>query len=172
VYRIVYALVRLLAPLLSFTTEEVWGYLCKPTGSPDSVHLALLPEPSELTEGITLQQRERLANWDRLIPVRDQVLKSLEGARADKRIGKSLEARVVLTAGPDLYPLLTEYAADLPAVFIVSQVEVLRGASDGVSIEIQRAQGAKCERCWKYTLDVGSNPEFPTLCAACSDALK
>jgi isoleucyl-tRNA synthetase len=146
--------------------------LCKPAGSPDSVHLALLPEPSELTEGITLQQRERLANWDRLIPVRDQVLKSLEGARADKRIGKSLEAGVVLTAGPDLYPLLNEYAADLPAVFIVSQVEVLRGASDGVSIEIQRAQGAKCERCWKYTLDVGSNPEFPTLCAACSDALK
>jgi isoleucyl-tRNA synthetase len=172
VYRIVYALVRLLAPLLSFTTEEVWGYLCKPAGSPDSVHLALLPEPSELTEGITLQQRERLANWDRLIPVRDQVLKSLEGARADKRIGKSLEAGVVLTAGPDLYPLLNEYAADLPAVFIVSQVEVLRGASDGVSIEIQRAQGAKCERCWKYTLDVGNNPEFPTLCAACSDALK
>ena len=79
---------------------------------------------------------------------------------------------MVLTAGPDLYPLLNEYAADLPAVFIVSQVEVLRGASDGVSIEIQRAQGAKCERCWKYTLDVGSNPEFPTLCAACSDALK
>jgi isoleucyl-tRNA synthetase len=146
--------------------------LCKPAGSPDSVHLALLPDPSELTAGITLQQRERLANWDQLIQVRDQVLKSLESARADKRIGKSLEARVVLTAGPGLYPLLNEYAADLPAVFIVSQVEVLRGASDGVSIEIQRAQGTKCERCWKYTLDVGNNPEFPTLCAACSDALK
>jgi isoleucyl-tRNA synthetase len=172
VHRMVYALVRLLAPLLSFTTEEVWGYLCKPAGSPDSVHLALLPDPSELTAGITLQQRERLANWDQLIQVRDQVLKSLESARADKRIGKSLEARVVLTAGPGLYPLLNEYAADLPAVFIVSQVEVLRGASDGVSIEIQRAQGTKCERCWKYTLDVGNNPEFPTLCAACSDALK
>jgi isoleucyl-tRNA synthetase len=106
------------------------------------------------------------------MPVRDQVLKSLEVAREEKRIGKSLEARVVLTAGPDLYPLLDEYAADLPAVFIVSQVEVRKGVDDGVSLEIQRAEGVKCERCWKYTLDVGSDPEFPTLCAACSDAIK
>jgi len=172
IYRIAYALVRLLAPLLSFTTEEVWGYLCKPAGSPDSVHLALLPEPEELTQGITLQQRERLANWDTLMLVRDQVLKSLEGAREEKRIGKSLEARVILTAGGDLYPLLTEYAADLPAAFIVSQVQLNQGSTEGVSVEIQSAKGTKCERCWKYTLDVGSDPEFPTLCAACSDAIK
>jgi len=170
VYRMAYALVRLLAPLLSFTTEEVWGYLCKPAGSPDSVHLALLPEPAELTHGIALQQRERLANWDKLMLVRDQVLKSIELARQEKRIGKSLEARVVLTAGADLYPLLSEYGADLPAVFIVSQVQVEKGERD-LSIEVQGAEGIKCERCWKYTLDVGSNPEFPTLCAACGDAI-
>src|SRR6202041_4168698 len=78
VYRIVYALVRLVAPLLSFTTEEVWGYLCKPAGSPDSVHLALLPEPSELTDGMTPDQRSRQTNWENLILVRDQVLKALE----------------------------------------------------------------------------------------------
>jgi isoleucyl-tRNA synthetase len=171
-YRIVYALVRLLAPLLSFTTEEVWGYLCKPAGSPDSVHLALLPEPGELTEGITIAQRERLAGWNQLMLVRDQVLKSLEVAREEKRIGKSIEARVVLTAGPDLYSLLSEHAADLPAVFIVSQVQLDQGLEAGVSIEVQRAEGTKCERCWKYTLDVGSNTEFPTLCAACGDAIK
>jgi isoleucyl-tRNA synthetase len=171
-YRIAYALVRLLAPLLSFTTEEVWGYLRKPAGSPDSVHLALLPEPGELTEGITLAQRERLAGWSQLMLVRDQVLKSLEVAREEKRIGKSIEARVILTAGSDLYSLLSEHAADLPAVFIVSQVHLEQGNEAGVSIEVQRAEGIKCERCWKYTLDVGSNPEFPTLCAACSDAIK
>jgi len=57
-------------------------------------------------------------------------------------------------------------------VFIVSQVEVDEGPSDGLAVEIQRAEGTKCERCWKYTLDVGSDPEFPTLCAACSDAIK
>jgi isoleucyl-tRNA synthetase len=132
----------------------------------------LLPEPGELTEGITIQQRQRLANWDQLMLVRDQVLKSLEVAREEKRIGKSLEARVVLTAGSSFYPLLSEHAADLPAVFIVSQVQLDPGTNDGVSVEIQAAEGTKCERCWKYTLDVGSNPEFPTLCAACSDAIQ
>jgi isoleucyl-tRNA synthetase len=171
-YRVTYALVRLLAPVLAFTTEEVWGYLRKPPGAPDSVHLALLPEPSELTEGFTIQQRERLANWDQLMLVRDQVLKALELAREEKRIGKSLEARVVLSAGAELYPLLDEYASELPAAFIVSQVQLNQGSDNGVAIEIQRAEGAKCERCWKYTLDVGSNPEFPTLCAACGDAIR
>jgi isoleucyl-tRNA synthetase len=171
-YRIAYALVRMLAPLMSFTTEEVWGYLSKPAGSPDSVHLALMPTPEELTEGITVLERERLAHWDNLMLVRNQVLKALEVAREEKRIGKSLEAKVVLKAGFDLHPLLSQYAADLPALFIASQVQLEHGTENGVSIEIQRAEGAKCERCWKYTLDVGSDPEFPTVCAACSDAIK
>ncbi len=105
-YRIAYALVRLLAPLLSFTTEEVWGYLCKPAGNPESVHLALFPEPEELTPGITVAQRERLANWDKLMPFRDLVLKALEQARESKFIGKSLEARVIVGAGSDQYRLL------------------------------------------------------------------
>src|SRR5580698_870323 len=171
-YRITYALVRLLAPILSFTSEEVWGYLCKPAGSPDSVHLALLPEPSEMTQGISMLQRERLAHWDNLMLVRDQVLKALEVAREEKKIGKSLEAKVVLTAGFDLHPLLGQYEPDLPALFIVSQVRLEQGTENGVTVEIQRADGTKCERCWKYTLDVGSDPEFPTLCAACSGAIQ
>jgi isoleucyl-tRNA synthetase len=171
-YRIVYALVRLLAPLLSFTTEEVWGYLCKPAGSPDSIHLTLLPEPGELTQGITILERERVGHLDNLMLVRESVLKALEVAREEKRIGKSLEAKVVLTAGFDIHPLLSQYAADLPALFIVSQVQLEQGTENGVSVEIQRADGARCERCWKYTLDVGSDPDFPTLCAACSDAIK
>jgi isoleucyl-tRNA synthetase len=172
VYRIVYALVRLLAPLLSFTTEEAWGYLCKPAGSPDSVHLALLPEPGEVTDGLTNLERERLAHWDSLMLVREPVLKALELARAEKRIGKSLEAKVLLKAGFDVYPLLSQYAADLPALFIVSQVQLEHSTENGVSVEVQSAEGTKCERCWKYTLDVGSDPEFPTLCAACAGAVK
>ncbi len=68
---------------------------------------------------------------------------------------------MVLTAGSDLYPLLSEYAADLPALFIVSQVQLEQGSDNGVSVEIQRAEGTKCERCWKYTLDVGSDPRIP-----------
>ncbi len=171
-YRITYALVRLLAPVLSFTCEEVWGYLCKPAGSPDSVHLVLLPEPSEMTQGITLLQRERLVHWDNLMLVRDQVLKVLEVAREEKKIGKSLEAKVVLTAGSDLHPLLAQYESDLPALFIVSQVRLEQGTENGVSVEVQPADGVRCERCWKYTLDVGSDPEFPTICAPCSGAIK
>jgi isoleucyl-tRNA synthetase len=172
VNRITYALVRLIAPLLAFTTEEVWGYLRKPEGSPDSVHLALFPEADELTAGFTAEQRSRLRNWDELIAVRDVVLKQLEVARQDKFIGAPLEARVRLKAPDKLYPLLNEYANELPGLFIVSQVSLDRATGDELSVEIERAQGDKCERCWKYTTDVGQDPDFPTVCAACGDAVK
>jgi isoleucyl-tRNA synthetase len=170
VYRLTHALVRLLAPLLAFTTEEVWGYFRRPAGAPDSVHLALLPEPSELTEGFTADHRTRLENWDRLLPIRDRVLKSLETARDEKLIGAPLEARIRLKADPELYPLLREYAPDLPALFIVSQV-ALENGSEGLTVDVERADGVKCERCWKYTLDVGQHPRFPTICAGCGAAV-
>jgi len=99
-------------------------------------------------------------------------LKALEVAREEKKIGKSLEAKVVLTAGFDLHPVLGQYESELPALFIVSQVRLEQGTENGVSVEIQRAEGVRCERCWKYTLDVGSDPEFPTICAPCSGAIK
>jgi isoleucyl-tRNA synthetase len=171
VYRLTYALVRLMAPFLAFTMEEVWGYLQKPAGAPDSVHLALLPEPEELTEGFTAAQRRRLENWDKLLPVRDEVLKSLEEARTQKLIGAPLEARVRLTTNGDLYPLLKEYAAELPALFIVSQVALETGAAEHVQVAIERAEGTKCERCWKYKLDIGSHADFPTICTACAKAV-
>jgi isoleucyl-tRNA synthetase len=170
-YRINDALVRLLAPVMAFTTDEVWQYMKHAEGAPDSVHLALFPKPEELTEGIPASARERLANWDKLLPVRDQVLKSLEAARSEKFIGASLEAKVHVDAGEATYSLLDEYAADLPALFIVSQVSIGNGA-DGIGVRVERADGTKCERCWKYTTDVGSDPEFPTACAACAAAVK
>jgi isoleucyl-tRNA synthetase len=166
-YRLAYALVRLLAPILSFTTEEVWPHL----GQSGSVHTAYFPESAELTGGIGAEIRRRVANWDRLIGVRDDVLKSLEAARNEKLIGAPLEARVELSADGELYPLLTEYSRELPGLFIVSQVELLNHASDGVSVKIGRASGAKCERCWKYTEDVGSASEWPTVCASCAAAV-
>ncbi|MBK9170043.1 MAG: isoleucine--tRNA ligase [Bryobacterales bacterium] len=168
-HRLAYALTRLLAPLLAFTAEEVWGYLPKPAGAPDSVHLAEFPEPGELTAGLPPLARERMANWDRLLEVRETVLKSLEEARQRKFIGAPLEAQIVLTAPAALFPLLGEYEADLPSLFIVSQVRLAEGAD--LAVEIQRAGGDKCARCWKYTLDQGANPEFPTICAACAAAV-
>jgi isoleucyl-tRNA synthetase len=100
--------------------------------------------------------------------VRDHVLKSLEAARQEKFIGAPLEACVHLRAGGDLYTLLEQYAAELPALFIVSQVELARHEDKVLSVHVARAAGAKCERCWKYTTDVGSAAGLPTVCSACA----
>jgi isoleucyl-tRNA synthetase len=171
-YRITYALVRLLAPILSFTTDEVWGKFRRPPGSEESVHLALFPEPGELTAGLSADDRTRAANWQKLMNIREYVLKSLEVARQDKFIGAGLEAKIRISANGDLYPLLREYASDLPALFIVSQVQVEHSASDQVAVQVERADGMKCERCWKYTTDVGTVDEFPTICVPCAEAVR
>ena len=154
-YRIHYALTRLVAPLLAFTAEEVWGYTAKPAGAPDSVHMALFPEPEEVASAL---DADTLGKWDRLMEVRDVVLKALEEARQAKFIGAPLEARVRLEAGDDLYPLLSQYAAELPSLFIVSQVAVERAGALRATVE--RADGQKCERCWKYSTQVGSTRNF------------
>jgi isoleucyl-tRNA synthetase len=161
-YRVHYALTRLAAPLLAFTTEEVWSHTKKPAGAPESVHLALMPEPEEVASGLSAA---RLARWDRLMEVRGVVLKALEEARQAKFIGTSLEARVRL-AGANI----DDYAAELPALFIVSQVVLEPGEEPRVTVE--RADGVKCERCWKYSTFVGEDAAFPTVCDSCSDALK
>ncbi len=172
IWRVAHALVRLLAPVLSFTAEEVWGYLPHLPGAPQSVHLALFPEPEELTAGLGEAERRRAANWDRLMEVRESVLRSLEAARQEKFIGAPLEAHVHLKADSDLYPLLEEYSSQLPALFIVSQVSLESHSDTTLAVHVERASGVKCERCWKYTLDVGADPELPTVCAACAAAVR
>lgn len=163
--------VRLLAPILSFTCEEVWKQMKSGTGGVESVHIAYFPTPDDLTDGLSAAQREQAASWDKLVPVRDQVLKALDMAREDKVIGSSLEAAVTLSAGPEIHSLLGKYGADLPGWFIVSQVELTSQPADGLKITVERAQGDKCERCWKFTTDIGSNAAFPTVCASCAAVL-
>ncbi len=170
-WRLNYALVRLLEPILTFTTEEVWSNMRLPQGAPESVHLALFPEPGELSAGLTAAHRKRAKNWDRLMEVRETVLKSLEAARQEKFIGAPLEACVHLKAGADLYPLLETYAAELPSLFIVSQVDLARSDGKVLSVHIARAAGAKCERCWKYATDIGSVAGLPTVCGPCAAAV-
>jgi isoleucyl-tRNA synthetase len=165
-YRLLDALVRLMAPLMSFTAEEVWGHM----GRADSVHVACFPEPSELSAGLDDAVRQRSQDWDRLMQVRDTVLKSLETARNEKLIGAPLEACVRLSADADLYPLLEQYARDLPALFIVSQVALDR--AEAFSVQVERAAGQKCERCWKYTIDTGVDARFPTICGPCAEAVE
>ena len=170
-YRVNYALTRLAAPILAFTTEEAWSHMRRPEGAPESVHLALLPTPAELAGDLEAEHGRLSGNWDRLMEVREKVLKSLETARNEKLIGAPLEARLTLTAGPELYPLLAEYQAELPALFITSQVELQRAEEEGVTVKVERSQGVKCERCWKYTFDVGSDAELPTVCGRCAEAV-
>ncbi len=167
-HRLLNALVRLVAPIMSFTAEEVW----KTMQAPDSVHMAFFPEPADLTAGIDEAARKRAGNWDRLMEVRNDVLKSLEAARNGKLIGAPLEAKIRLSANAELLPLLTQYAAELPGLFIVSQVALAPSSADALELSVERADGEKCERCWKYTTDIGSSANFPTICAACAGAVE
>ena len=171
-HRVTYALARMLAPVLAFTMEEVWSHLRKPADAPPSIHLASFPKPAELVAGMPAETAKPLANWDRLIAVRDEVLKSLETARQEKFIGAPLEAKVRLSAAGELYPLLGKYKNDLPALFIVSQVELENHAVGPMKVTVEKADGVKCERCWKYTLDHGSDPELPTVCGPCAAAVR
>jgi isoleucyl-tRNA synthetase len=169
--RINHALVRLLAPLTPFTCEEVWSSMPRRAGDAESVHLALFPDAAELTAGFADEHRAGLADWDRLVEMRETVMKSLEAAREAKFIGASLQARVHLKANGNLYPLLERHRADLPALLIVSEVSLEGQADATLSVHVDRASGEKCERCWKYTTDRGAHPELPTICAACAEAV-
>ncbi len=171
-YRLNAALVRLLAPILSYTCEEVWQHTRLGAQGLSSVHLSLFPEAAELTAGLSAAQREQAEDWEKLIPVRDQVLKALDNARESKLIGSSLEAAVLLSASPVYSELLQRHSADLAALFIVSQVELQPEVAGDLKVEIERARGDKCERCWKFKLDVGLDQEFPTVCAACAQVLR
>ena len=172
-YRILHAMTRLLAPVLSFTTEEVWTHMRASGAGPESVHLTLLPEAEELTAGIGEEARQRTADWMRLMDVRGSVLKELELRRQEKFIGAPLEARVLLRAGGELQSLLQRCSDELAALFIVSEVvvEPASGADEPLQVVVQRASGEKCERCWKHTGDVGADARFPTVCRACASAV-
>ncbi|MEZ5355986.1 MAG: isoleucine--tRNA ligase [Bryobacteraceae bacterium] len=170
-WRVTRALARLLAPILTFTTEEVWTHFPKAEGDPDSVHLALFPEPGDVTAGLNAADHARTSSWDKLVAVRESVNKSLELARQEKFIGSSLEAKVHLKAGPELLPVLDQYRAHLPALFITSQVSLEGLPGAGLAVDVHRAEGVKCERCWKFNLETGADSRWPTVCPPCAEAL-
>src|SRR2546428_5409586 len=177
IWKITSALVRLAAPVLVFTAEEIWKFFPKTSVDPESIHIALFPEVSEFQTNMTAAQREE---WQRILLVRDEALKALEGARNAKKISSGLEAKVILHASHSLADLLEKHAGILPALLIVSQVQ-LGGAMEppilrpitlpGLEISVARASGKKCERCWNYSTHVGENKRYPTVCERCSEAL-
>ena len=170
VWRIGNALFRLMAPILAFTADEAWSYFRKPEGAPESIHLALFPTAGEVTLGLPEAARGRTAQWDALMTIRTEVLKSLEAARQSKVIGKPTEASITLAAGAEIYPLLKQYEAQLPELFIVSQVVLSEG--DATVVQVERASGTKCQRCWKFKADIGGHAAFPTLCASCAHVVE
>jgi isoleucyl-tRNA synthetase len=166
-------LTRLMAPILSFTADELWRFL--PGQREESVHIAVFPSSEDL---LTLVDAEVTARWDRLIAVREQVLAEIEPLRKSKQIGSSLQAKVIISANKAELALLEQYARELPMLFIVSEVEVRPVPTDVEAheegrprITIERAGGVKCERCWRYVPAVSSDPAQLGLCERCQDAL-
>ena len=142
------------------------------------MHLDYFPGSEDtLGSKVNPKQMEAVrADWQTLMAVRDEVLKALETARQDKLIGSSLEAQVTLTVPEAIFPVLERRQADLRAIFITSAVQLHKdtagnGAS-AVRVEVSKAPGRKCERCWNYSTHVGENSIYPTVCERCSAALK
>ena len=169
-------LVRLLAPIMSFTTEEIWPFLPKVEGRAESVHLSHFPAAADiLGQQVAEQDEQQHKDWATLRSVRDEVLKALEEARNAKLIGTGLEARVHLTAPEPVFALLQRYEAQLRYLFIVSSVALMQGSGDGtggIEVEVKKADGRKCERCWNYSNRVGEDAAYPTVCERCSAVLK
>ncbi|MDE6833284.1 MAG: isoleucine--tRNA ligase [Ruminococcus sp.] len=166
-YKILSAIARLSAPIISFTAEEIWGYM--PHSSEDdneSVFLNQMPEKS----GIEFDN-EFIEKWNFIYSTRETVNKVLEDARNAKTIGKSLEAQIVIKASGDDYEKYNTLAEQLTEILIVSGVTV-DNADGETSFEVVKAEGEKCERCWCYSKYVGTSHEHPTLCHRCVIAVE
>jgi isoleucyl-tRNA synthetase len=175
IWRICEAMTRLLAPILTFTCEEVWQHLPKLPDRLESVHLAKFPEATDILGTGMDEADPHQQDWTTILAVREQAMKVLEEARNSKIIGKSLEAQLILTATDPAYSVLKCYAGDLRYLFIVSAVTLVQGSgngSAGVHIEVKKADGAKCDRCWNYSTRVGEDASYPTVCERCSAVLK
>lgn len=170
-------MVRLMAPVLAFTAEEVWRHLPGAQKIAKSVHLTTFDCLS-----LGRLDPELAARWERLLELRREVAKALELSRQAKLIGQSLDAHVVLYVPEDWYPLAAAYADRLDTLFIVSKVSLATGeppseavASEtlaGVYTMVYKAPGQKCERCWRYQEDVGSSTEHPLVCQRCATSLQ
>ncbi|NWG04782.1 MAG: isoleucine--tRNA ligase [Syntrophaceae bacterium] len=167
-YEILKALTCLMAPILSFTTEEVWKAIPQEPGKAESVHLTSFPEIKKEYLDDALNER-----WERVWEIRAVVTKALEEARKEKKIGLSLDAQVHLHLPEKVYSFLQPYQADLKFIFIVSSVTLHRGEDEKeIGVEVLRAEGKKCERCWNYEVSVGRHADHPAICQRCLEAIQ
>ncbi|MBF0449235.1 MAG: isoleucine--tRNA ligase [Candidatus Magnetomorum sp.] len=170
------AMVRLMAPILAFTSEEIMTYMPKRSDGINSVHA--LPFPKMDTDKTDDALAER---WETIISIRSEVSKALELARNQKQIGHSLDAHLTISAQDETYDLLANYPDDLRSLFIVSKVTLVQNplenaySSETINhlyIQVKPADGKKCERCWVYDPSVGTSETYPSTCKRCQDALQ
>ncbi|MBQ7033003.1 MAG: isoleucine--tRNA ligase [Clostridia bacterium] len=175
-YTVLDAIVRLLAPVLVYTSEEIWQYMPHKAGDDRRSVLYNDMPKTGLYENAALGE-----NWDRFIKLRADVSKALENARAEKKIGNSVGAGVVLYVSPEMKAFLETFGDTLPTLFIVSSVKIVegeavegsyRGETEGLAVEITLPEGEKCERCWLYSTSVGKDAAHPTLCSRCAEIIK
>ncbi|MDL2218872.1 isoleucine--tRNA ligase [Ruminococcaceae bacterium OttesenSCG-928-O06] len=172
-FRILVALTQILAPILAFTAQEIWTFVPAFAGKQEYVVLHDMPSPGTYT--LPMEKKDK---WSRIIAITADVKKQLEIARAEKQIGSSLEAKVILHCSGDVYSFVSGVLAELPDIFIVSQVEATKetggvpGEVEGLAVEVRHADGEKCERCWQYHTDVGEDAQHPTICGRCAAVLK
>ncbi len=164
VYVMADGLARLIAPILVFTSDEIWR--CLPGARENSVHLADFPKNAATLVDDALESR-----WATLLSVRDAVNVALEGARQRKDIGQNLMAHVTVTAGGAVGDLLNAMAADLPMFFITSAVTVAKGDADVVTVDVAKADGDKCPRCWRYVTETVTTGDHTGLCLRCDLAV-
>lgn len=173
-YKVLDALTLLMTPILAFTADEIWKSMPH-----DSSRNAESPLFNEIPKPEFIEADAEFMNkWERIHSVREDVQKALELARNEKKIGKSLEAKVTLFADGELREFLNGVEDSLAEIFIVSEVEVAQGKGDfegnveDLSVSISKAEGEKCERCWTFSKTVGECSEHPTLCAKCAAVIK
>lgn len=167
-YRILSGVARLIAPIMSFTAEEIWSYLphCAADNS-ESIFLNQMPEKSGIEFG-----DEFIAKWELIYSTREAVNKVLEEKRNEKVIGKSLEANIVIHCGDDMFEKYSSLSDHLAEILIVSGVSVVKDRDGETEFEVVKATGDKCERCWAYSETVGKDSEHPTLCSRCASVVK
>jgi isoleucyl-tRNA synthetase len=165
-WQITETLVRLVAPILTFTADEVWEHLPVVEGRPVSVHLALFPKPEEV---FSEDPTKLLEEWKQIFAVRDEALRVLEESRQAKRIGKGLEAEIEIAASGDLLTLLQRHAAGLKEIINVSAVTVVEGPA--LQVAALPASGHKCARCWNFMPEVSNYGIWQNVCTRCHDAL-
>jgi isoleucyl-tRNA synthetase len=165
-YLICDGLARLLAPILPVSADQLWQHL--PGKRSTSVHLEALPDARQY------ENEALVATWQRLLTVRETVNAELEQKRKDKVIGTSLGARVSIAANGPIAALLEAHRRDLPMLLIVSDVELTVGSTEGaddVRVQVEKAGGVKCERCWRFVATVRTEPDWAGICDRCVEAL-